>query len=517
MNHSRRNFIKKSAIAISSSTFLGLNNSLLAQEPIKWDEEWDILIVGSGFAGSAATCQAIESGMKTLMIDKMPVLGGNSAINGGAFACVGSPQQKERGIEDSYDLYMKDILHAGLDLNDRALIEIIARNGLAAYNFCTERGVLFRNDLGHFGGHSVPRTVWPEINSGAKITLPLQKYAVEKNAVIRTKVVLDDFIQDNFGRIIGAKVRENYEFNFNPLIDESENNSGTVKYYKVNGGIIMATGGFSYDIKFRSSIDPTLTADIGCTNHYGATAQPLKIMMKHDAKMVDLHWIQLGPWGSPDEEGFGIAPVVAIPALAYGVMVDGRTGKRFISELTDRKRRADAIIAIHKNVDGTLTHPIVLCDSVAVTGTTKANIERGIHKKVVHTFNTIEDLAKFYNIPFEGLSQTITNYNRYVLQNKDDEFDKPFFKLRDMAMTISKPPFYAFRVIPKVHHTMGGVKIDTKARVINNNGAVIKGLFSCGEAVGGPHGASRLGSCAVSDCLVFGRIAAQSAIELIKS
>lgn len=517
MNRSRRNFMKKSAMAISSSAFLGLNNPLLAQEPIKWDEEWDVLIVGSGFAGSAATCQAIESGVKTLMIDKMPVLGGNSAINGGAFACVGSPQQKERGIEDSYDLYMKDILHAGLNLNDRALIEIIARNGLAAYNFCTERGVIFRNDLGHFGGHSVPRTVWPEINSGAKITLPLQKYAQQKNAVIRTKVILDDFIQDNTGRIIGAKVRENYEFNFNPLIDESENDTGTVKYYKVNGGIIMASGGFSYDIKFRSSIDPTLTADIGCTNHYGATAQPLKVMMKYNAKMVDLHWIQLGPWGSPDEEGFGIAPVVAIPALAYGVMVDARTGKRFISELTDRKRRADAIIAIHKNTDGTLTHPIVICDSVAVTGTTKANIERGIHKKVVRTFNTIEELAKFYNIPLDGLSQTITNYNRYVVQNKDEEFDKPFFKLHDMTMTISKPPFYAFRVIPKVHHTMGGVKIDTKARVINNNGEVIKGLFSCGEAVGGPHGASRLGSCAVSDCLVFGRIAAKSAIELIKS
>ena len=517
MNRSRRAFMKQSAIAISGSTFLGLNTPLLAQEPIKWDEEWDVLVVGSGFAGSAAACQAVDLGAKTLMIDKMPVLGGNSAINGGAFACVGSPQQKERGIQDSYELYMKDILYAGLDLNDRALIEIIARNSLEAYHFCTQRGVTFRNDLGHFGGHSVPRTVWPEINSGAKITLPLQKYALNKNTTIRTRVILDDLIRDTKGRVIGAKVREKYEFNFDPLIDESENTTGVVKYYKVNGGVIMASGGFSYDIKFRMSIDPTLTPDVGCTNHYGATAQPLKVMMKHDAKTVDLHWIQLGPWGSPDEDGFGIAPIVAIPALAYGVMIDTQTGKRFISELVDRKRRADAILEVGKKADGTFAYPVVICDSVAVTGTTKANIQRGVHKKVIHMFNTIEELAKFYKIPVAQLTKTVEDYNRYVMQNKDEEFEKPFFKLRNMTMTISKPPFYAFRIIPKVHHTMGGVKIDTKARVINNNGEIIKGLFSCGEAVGGPHGASRLGSCAVSDCLVFGRIAAQSAVELINS
>ena len=96
---------------------------------IQWDEEWDVLVVGSGFAGSAAFCEAIDAGAKTLMIDKMPVLGGNSAINGGAFSIVNSSYQKRDGVKDSVELYMKDIFKAGLNLNDPALVEMIARKG----------------------------------------------------------------------------------------------------------------------------------------------------------------------------------------------------------------------------------------------------------------------------------------------------------------------------------------------------------------------------------------------------
>lgn len=116
----------------------------------------------------------------------------------------------------------------------------------------------------------------------------------------------------------------------------------------INGGVVMATGGFAYDVNFRQTIDPKLTADLDCTNHYGATAYALKTMMRNGADTVDLKWIQLGPWGSPDEKGFGIAPVFAIPAFSYGVMVDARTGKRFVNELADRKIRSDAILKMHK-------------------------------------------------------------------------------------------------------------------------------------------------------------------------
>jgi len=514
---SRRNFVKNSTI-LSGIAMMGMKTNLFAnEEDIQWDEEWDVIVAGSGFAGSAALCQAIDLGAKSLMIDKMPVLGGNSAINGGAFSLVGSPQQEKRGIKDSHELYVKDIFKAGLGLNQRELVEVIAKNGYEAYKFTTQRGVFYRDNLGHFGGHSVPRTIWPAINSGGKITLPLQAYAKKSGATIRTRVILDDLIFDKSGKkVIGIKVRENYKFSFDPMSNEEDNKSGITKYYKINGGIVMATGGFAYDVNFRQKLDPKLTPDLDCTNHYGATGYALRMMMKNNVKTRDLGWIQLGPWGSPDEKGFGISPVFAIPAFAYGVMVDARTGKRFVNELADRKVRADAILNIHENPDGSLTHPIVFCDSVGATGTRKENVYRGIHKKVIRKFDTLKELANFYKIPYEGLKKTVDDYNKYVKNGKDEEMDKPFFKLRGKTPDISKPPYYAFRAIPKVHHTMGGVVIDTEARVYGKDDKVIEGLFAAGEAVGGPHGASRLGSCAVPDCLVFGRIAAKSAVKLLK-
>lgn len=507
----RREFLKQTGAlgAVLASASLNAENA----NEIKWDEFCDVLVVGSGFAGSSAACEAIDSGVKTIMIDKMPVLGGNSAINGGAFAIVGSPQQKARGIADSYESYVADLLKAGRGMNRVDLLEVIAKNGEAAYKFTIDKGVVFRDALGQFGGHSVPRTLWPEINSGSKITLPLQAYAKKHGCDIRTNVIFDDLVLNDRGEVLGVKVRENYEFKFDPSISEEENKSGDVRYWRVYGGVVIASGGFSYDVKFRTSIDPKLTADLDCTNHYGATAHTLLALLKRDVATLHLDQIQLGPWGSPDEKGFGIAPVFAIPAFSYGVMVDARSGKRFVNELADRKERSDAIIKIHKNPDGTLTHPVVICDSVAATGTTKSNVYRGLKKGVIKRFDSIAELAKAYDIPAGELAKTINNYNSYVKNGKDLEFNKPFFKLNGASVDISKPPFYAWRALPKVHHTMGGVKIDTSARVIHLNDKPIAGLYAAGEAVGGPHGASRLGSAAIPDCVVFGRIAGKNAAE----
>ena len=85
----------------------------LSASAVKWDRETDVLVVGSGFAGLAAAIEAIEAGSNVVLIDKMPVYGGNSALNGGDMAAVGTPLQKEAGVEDSTDLMVADMLKAG--------------------------------------------------------------------------------------------------------------------------------------------------------------------------------------------------------------------------------------------------------------------------------------------------------------------------------------------------------------------------------------------------------------------
>ena len=132
-----------------------------------------------------------------------------------------------------------------------------------------------------------------------------------------------------------------------------------------------------------------------------------------------------------------------------------------------------------------------------------------LKKGVVKKFDTIEDLAAEYKISVGTLKETISNWNKYLKQGKDEEFGK-------YIQTDSKPiavgPFYGCRVWPKVHHTMGGIQINTKAQVIGLDRKPIAGLYAAGEITGGVHGAVRLGSCAVLDCIVFGRIAGQEIV-----
>ena len=93
---------------------------------------------------------------------------------------------------------------------------------------------------------------------------------------------------------------------------------------------------------------------------------------------------------------------------------------------------------------------------------------------------------------------------------KDPEFACMFFK---DAVLNTKGPFYAIRLWPRVHHTMGGLEINTKAQVLDANGKVIPGLYAAGETTGGIHGSNRLGGNAIADIMTFGRDAGTHAAK----
>ena len=110
-------------------------------------------------------------------------------------------------------------------------------------------------------------------------------------------------------------------------------------------------------------------------------------------------------------------------------------------------------------------------------------------------------------MPARQLETTVAHYNQCVERGEQDEFGK---LLKD-AQPIDRPPFYAIRLWPKVHYTPGGLGINTDAQVLDLDGRPIEHLFAAGEVCGGVHGASRLGSCALTEGIIFGRIAGQNA------
>ncbi len=190
----------------------------------------------------------------------------------------------------------------------------------------------------------------------------------------------------------------------------------------------------------------------------------------------------------------------------FGISVDPRSGKRYMNELADRKTRADAmfkVIDTKKDI-----YPINICDDTAAQKLLPNHREKPLSVGLVKKFDTIKDLAKEYGIPAQELEKTIAKYNEGVKAGKD-ELGKPVHTLG--GALIAKAPFYATRGTPKLHHTMGGLQINKKAQVISSKTQKpIPGLYAAGEVTGGIHGASRLGSVAITDCLTFGMIAGEN-------
>ena len=227
-----------------------------------------------------------------------------------------------------------------------------------------------------------------------------------------------------------------------------------------------------------------------------ATAEVIKESLKISALPVQLSHIQLGPWTSPDEDGFGLAPFFCIGAgFPYGIIVDPATSKRFVNELGNRYERSVAILK--------MGHPVIcLTDSAGAQHSLEKDLEK--LKPTLKEHASIAEMAKDYEMDPIVLKATIDSYNSGVAGGDDKEFGKP---LRDDLEPIATLPLFSVRLWPKVHHTMGGLQINEDAQVMHVDGYPIQHLFAAGEVTGGVHGGDRLGSCATLDCIAFGRIA----------
>ena len=461
---------------------------------LKYDEQFDVVIVGSGFAGLAAAIEAAEAGASVLVLEKMKGVGGNSIISDGVIAAAGTKYQAASGIEDSPELMARDMLTAGLGLNQPRLVNLVAGRSNEALEWTIDYvGVKYLDQVDQFGGHSVPRCLTASNMSGSGIVMPLAAKAREAGAEIRTAALVEEFLRDDAGRVCGLRIRLDYKY---PHAE-----SGRVVVLGARRGVVLASGGFANDLAFRTAQDPRLDEKVDSTNRVCTTAEALKQALRLGAAPVHLSWIQLGPWTSPDEKMFGAGPAFAsYVALPYGLLINPDTCRRFVNELGDRRQRADALLAQGKP-------SVVLADQSGVSRSGRS-LDKALAKKVVVGFPNLDDLAGYFGLDPEPLKETVDRFNRFVENGRDDDFNKPILSA---ARPLVHPPFYAMRLWPKVHHTMGGVRIDEAARVLDLDGRPIPGFYAAGEVAGGIHGASRLGSCAIPDCLVFGRIAGQSA------
>ena len=468
--------------------------------PETWDESYDVVVVGGGFAGLAAAYSAVESGSSTVLVEKLSTTGGNSAINGGQYAAytskVAAELQKKFNLEpDTAEKHIEDTIKGGDNMSVPELVTEMVYGSPYYLDLLLDNGLVIRDTLARPGGHYGYRTYVTENQVGSDITDLQLKMLKNTDAVIEleTKMVEIYRTRDEANRVVGIRVAT----------------ADGYKTIEARKGVILATGGFSSNVDMRQTQVPYLTADLPTTNIKAAsTGEGIYLAQAIGANTTQMSNIQRYPWADPNTGVLDSYAVWPFTGPSYGVIYVDYNGNRYVNEGDRRDVCANAAVN-----SGFISTYALFTEPVVNAFVKPEELEAGVQSGRVLKGDTLEELAEKINafaikgqypsVTAENLKATIEKHNGYIDSGADPDFGKV------MAATMVKMeegPYYAIPQYPSVHHTMGGLVIDTNTSVKDIYGQVIPGLFAAGEVTGGVHGTNRLGSNADADACAFGYI-----------
>jgi fumarate reductase flavoprotein subunit len=462
-----------SAAGFSAASCAGSAESV---EGPKLKSSYDVVVIGSGGAGLSAAVSAKEAGADVVVFEKMGILGGNTNRATGGLNAAGTPYQEAAGIEDSPDLFFEDTMKGGYDKNNPDLVRNLAEKSASSVAWLTGMGADL-TDVGRLAGASVNRAHRPSGGGkvGPEIVITLDKQVEQVFGIpLYTDTLVTNLLSKD-GRVRGVEI----------TLKGGKKQNITAK------AVVLASGGFGANNEMASALVPALKG-FATTNQPGATGDGIVLAEKAGAALVDMAEIQTHPTYAPGKE------MITEAVRGNGAILVNKQGVRFIDELKTR----DVVSAAILEQEGGVSY-LLFDDSVRKS--LKA-IEDYVKMKIVLEAPTPEELAALIGTDGAVLAETINTYNMAVLSQIDEEFGRS-----DLPRSLSEGPYYAIEVLPAVHHTMGGVKIDVEGRVISTAGNPIPGFYAAGEVTGGVHGGNRLGGNALADIVTYGRIAGVSA------
>lgn len=474
----RRNFIKTIGVL---PLCISLNANPLENKH-KWDEEVDVLVVGGGLAGLVASIYCAEKNLKTLMLERNSAIGGSSKLSTLEMAIANSPMQQNANIQDSPMQMAEDMSKAGYRLNDYRHSLNIAEKSSSALSFIIERGARFGAKIKLQEGHSNARTISPKENGSKSIIKPLFEHLKSLPSFsLHANTKAFEIIKNSQNEAIGLKATKKTKKGY------------TTCRYKARKGIVFASGGYSQDKEFRTIQNP-LVRHIGSSTNKQANADSLKCLLRAGATPVQLALMRF-------------AFSTSLDIMQYGCMINSKTSLRFVNENSERQDLANKIL-FNMQKTKTKRYPIIIFDTIGVNSFPNSNLLKAYFKqKIIHKHDSLKQLSLACKINLNKLQRQLNLYNKYIRYGNDRAFNK---KITKYINTIEKAPYYSMQIIPKLNYTQGGIRIDTKARVIHiQTNKPIKNLYAAGEVTGGIHGYSRLISCSTPDCLVYALSAAK--------
>ena len=488
----------------------------------------DVVVVGAGGAGMTAAITAADAGKTVLLVESQGMVGGNSVRStGGMNAATTQWQQantfaeaagvestlkkvanypdnariqelgeivaaqwaeyqaKPEGYFDSVELFQLDTLIGGGGMNDPELVKTLVENSEAAIAWLDglEPQVILHN-VAQFGGAAVKRIHRPVDENGKTLSVgayvvPLLKQNLDNRGIeVLLNTTATAIITDENGAAVGI------------LASGKDGTEVSVSAKSV----VITSGGFGANNDMIASIRPELDGFI-TTNAPGIQGQGIRMAQAVGADTVNLDQIQLHP--TVHVQGSD-AVLITEGLRGDGAILVNQEGERFYDEVSTRDKVSAA------EFEQTGGYAWLIVDSRMSDA---SNVIQGyINKGYAEAGDTYEALAEAIGAPADAFAATMEKWNACVAAKEDADFGRVSF-----ANPLDQAPYYAIKVQPGIHHTMGGIRINSEAQVINTDGNVIAGLFAAGEVTGGVHGNNRLGGNAVADFTIFGRIAGASA------
>ena len=459
----------------------GASKTMTYAEPSSLKKSYDVIIVGSGGAGMTAAIEAKDAGMNPVILEKMPMAGGNTSKASAGLNASETSVEKSQGVTDSNDKFYEETLKGGGGTNDKELLRYFVDHSAAAVDWLAQNDIVLDN-LTTTGGMSVSRTHRPHDGSavGAYLVKGLEENISKRDIPVFVNSDVTK-INEKDGKVSGVEVKI-----------EGETKQVDSK------AVVVTTGGFGANQKMIAKYRPDLK-DYVTTNAAGSTGDGIEMISALGGALVDMDKIQIHPTVF-QKTGY----LVSESIRGEGAILVNKEGNRFFNEMDTR----DKVSAAELKQDGKYAYAIF---GEGTKDKVKA-VDQYISKNMVVEADNVEELAKKLDIKPEELKATVTKWNKAVADKKDSEFGRTTGMTNDISGKV-----YAIKVAPGIHHTMAGVKINTQTQVLKEDGQPIKGLYAAGVVTGGLHGGNRIGGNAVADIIIFGRQAGQESAKYAKA
>ena len=464
------------------------------------EEEVDVVVVGGGAAGIAASLRADELGLKTTLVEKLSFIGGAISVSGGNQVVMGSKLQHQAGVtDDTVESMFDDFMANGNGQNVRALLTLLAENVGQATDWVHEYvGVEYdmEGGLHVLAEYAKDRELaYAHGGHGFAASVRAKMAASNVNLLLQTKA--EELLTDGNGNVTG-------------LVAIEEN--GTTHRIAAKA-VIITTGGYGNN----KAMLPDELKDV---LFYGTRSSMGEGVQMAQAPGVDAATRMMN-LGKIYPNGVEVAPGTAKSTIdgnlrvlkENGLLLNGE-GKRVVNERASNHDILDVLLEQNPKILYLLLdqkHFDSFREGIAEGGISSAEVEKwlasnGRETPYLYHGQTLAELADVAGIDAATLENTVARYNGFVANGKDEDFNR---ELRFLQVPVGDGPYYLIEQKPRFATTMGGLVVNDSLEVQNTKGNVIKGLYAAGEVVGGVMGTDSPSGANNAWALTSGKLAAE--------